>query len=147
MVKTELDPRSSQESEPLREIERTCMRNLLSTTEECVYFKDRLSRFLLVSAGWIAAVTPGRAVEEIIGKTDFDFFSEEHAAAAFADEQQIIHTGEPIVGKLEEETFQDRTGPWVSTTKMPLRDEHGRIIGTFGISRDVTAQMKAEKIG
>jgi diguanylate cyclase (GGDEF)-like protein len=121
------------------------MRNLLSTTETCVYFKDRLSRFLLVSAGWIAAVTPGRAVEEIIGKTDFDFFSEEHAAAAFADEQQIIHTGEPIVGKLEEETFQDRTGPWVSSTKMPLRDERGQIIGTFGISRDVTAQIKAEK--
>jgi diguanylate cyclase (GGDEF)-like protein len=145
MVKTELHPQRSQESEPLREIERTCMRNLLYSTEERVYFKDRLSRFLLVSAGWIAAVTPGRAVEEIIGKTDFDFFSEEHAAAAFADEQQIIHTGEPIVGKLEEETFQDRTGPWVSSTKMPLRDERGQIIGTFGISRDVTAQIKAEK--
>ena len=145
MVKTELHPQRSQESEPLRGIERTCMRNLLYSTEERVYFKDRLSRFLLVSAGWIAAVTPGRAVEEIIGKTDFDFFSEEHAAAAFADEQQIIHTGEPIVGKLEEETFQDRTGPWVSSTKMPLRDERGQIIGTFGISRDVTAQIKAEK--
>ena len=141
MVKTELHPQRSQESEPLRGIERTCMRNLLYSTEERVYFKDRLSRFLLVSAGWIAAVTPGRAVEEIIGKTDFDFFSEEHAAAAFADEQQIIHTGEPIVGKLEEETFQDRTGPWVSTTKMPLRDERGQIIGTFGISRDVTAAL------
>ena len=145
MVKTELDPQRSQESEPLRGIERTCMRNLLSTTEECVYFKDLHSRFLLVSAGWIAAVTPGRAVEEIIGKTDFDFFSEEHAAAAFEDEQQIVRTGEPMVGKLEQETFLDRTGPWVSSTKMPLRDERGQIIGTFGISRDVTAQIKAEK--
>ena len=145
MVKRELHPLSPQESEPLREIERTCMRNLLSTTEECVYFKDLHSRFLLVSAGWIAAVTPGRAVEEIIGKTDFDFFSEEHAAAAFEDEQQIVRTGEPMVGKLEQETFLDRTGPWVSSTKMPLRDERGQIIGTFGISRDVTAQIKAEK--
>jgi diguanylate cyclase (GGDEF)-like protein/PAS domain S-box-containing protein len=144
-VKAELHPQRSQESEPLRGIERTCMRNLLSTTEECVYFKDLHSRFLLVSAGWIAAVTPGRAVEEIIGKTDFDFFSEEHAAAAFEDEQQIVRTGEPMVGKLEQETFLDRTGPWVSSTKMPLRDERGQIIGTFGISRDVTAQIKAEK--
>ena len=50
-----------------------------------------------------------------------------------------------MVGKLEQETFRDCTGPWVSTTKMPLRDEHGQIIGTFGISRDVTAQIKAEK--
>ena len=120
------------------------MRNLLYSTEERVYFKDLHSRFLLVSAGWLAAVAPGHTVEEIIGKTDFDFFSEEHAAAAFEDEQQIIRTGEPIVGKLERETFRDRTGPWVSTTKMPLRDEHGQIIGTFGISRDVTAQVKAE---
>jgi PAS domain S-box-containing protein len=144
MVKRELHPLSPQESEPLRGIERTCMRNLLSTTEECVYFKDLHSRFLLVSAGWIAAVTPGRAVEEIIGKTDFDFFSEEHAAAAFEDEQRIIRTGEPMVGKLERETFSDRVGNWVSTTKMPLRHERGQIIGTFGISRDVTAQIKAE---
>jgi diguanylate cyclase (GGDEF)-like protein/PAS domain S-box-containing protein len=145
MVKTELDPQWSQKSEPLREIERTCMRNLLSTTETCVYFKDRLSRFLLVSEGWIASITPGLAVEEIIGKTDFDFFSEEHAAAAFEDEQQIVRTGEPLVGKLERETFNYGLGNWVSTTKMPLRDERGQIIGTFGISRDVTAQIKAEK--
>ena len=144
-VKAELHPQRSQESEPLRGIERTCMRNLLSTTEECVYFKDLHSRFLLVSAGWIAAVTPGRAVEEIIGKTDFDFFSEEHAAAAFEDEQQIVRTGEPMVGKLERETFHYGPGNWVSSTKMPLRDERGQIIGTFGISRDVTAQIKAEK--
>ena len=145
MVKRELDLQSPQESEALRGIKQTCIDNLLNTTEERVYFKDLCSRFLVVSAGWLATAAPGYTLEEVIGKTDFDFFSEEHAAAAFADEQQIIRTGEPIVGKLEEETFQDRTGPWVSTTKMPLRDEHGRIIGTFGISRDVTAQRKAEK--
>ena len=143
-VKAKLRPKGSQESEPLRGTERTCMRNLLATTEERVYFKDERSRFLLVSAGWIAAITPDRRAEEIIGKTDFDFFGEEHAAAAFEDEQQIIRSGEPVVGKLEQETFSDGTSPWVSTTKMPLRDESGRIIGTFGISRDVTAQVRAE---
>ncbi len=73
MVKTELDLQWSQESEALRGIKRTCMRNLLYSTEERVYFKDLRSRFLLVSAGWIAAIAPGHAVEEIIGKTDFDF--------------------------------------------------------------------------
>ena len=145
MVKRELDLQSPQESEPLRGIERTCLRNLLSCTEARVYFKDLRSRFLLVSAGCIATPTPGNAVEELIGKTDFDFYSEEHAAAAFEDEQQIIRTGEPIVGKLERETFHDRADAWVSTSKMPLRDERGHIIGTFGITRDVTAQIKAEK--
>jgi signal transduction histidine kinase len=120
------------------------MRNLLSATEERVYFKDPLSRFLFVSAGWIAAYTPGRAPEELIGKTDFDVFSYQHASAAFADEQQIIRTGEPITGQVERETYSGRPDAWVSTTKMPLVDADGQIIGTFGISRDVTAQLSAE---
>ncbi len=120
------------------------MANLLSSTEERVYFKDLHSRFLLVSAGWVAAISPGSPVDQIIGKSDFDFFSKEHAESAYEDEQQVIRTGEPIVGKLERETFNDGVGSWVSTSKMPLRDAAGRTIGTFGISRDVTAQIKAE---
>ncbi len=143
MVRAELG-RLWSRGEPLQGVERTCMRNLLASKEETVYFKDLQSRFLLVSAGWIAAISPGSRVEDVIGKTDFDFFSAEHAAAAFADEQEIIRTGEAIVGKLERETFHDGPHNWVSTSKMPLRDEQGRIIGTFGISRDVTAQIKAE---
>jgi PAS fold len=127
------------ESDPQREIKLICMNNLLASTEESAYFKDLLSRFLLVSAGFIAAYAPGRTAAQIIGKTDFDFFSYEHAAAALKDEQQIIRTGRPIVGKLERETYKGRADSWVSTTKMPLRDERGRIIGTFGISRVVPA--------
>ncbi|MGD0982679.1 MAG: EAL domain-containing protein [Acidimicrobiales bacterium] len=144
MTEAKLQQQWSQESETLRELKLTCMGNLLATTEERVYFKDVRSRFLLVSAGWIAAITPDRTADEIIGKTDFDFFSKEHASAAFEDEQRIIRTGEPMVGKLERETFRNGMSPWVSTTKMPLRDERGQIIGTFGISRDVTAQIRAE---
>jgi diguanylate cyclase (GGDEF)-like protein/PAS domain S-box-containing protein len=121
------------------------MSNLLSCTAERVYFKDLQSRFLFVSAGWIAACAPDHTAAELIGKTDFDFFSEEHASTAFSDEQQIIRTGEPIVGKLEQEAHGGLVDAWVSSTKMPLRDESGRIIGTFGISRDVTAQIRAER--
>ena len=121
------------------------MSNLLSATAERVYFKDLQSRFLLVSAGWIAACAPDHTAAELIGKTDFDFFNEEHASCAFEDEQQIIRTGEPIIGKLEQETHGGQALAWVSSTKMPLRDESGRIIGTFGISRDVTAQIRAEQ--
>jgi len=144
MVKAKLHSQRSLASGPLLGIERTCMRNLLNSAQERIYFKDLQSRFLLVSAGWLATAAPGHTLEEVIGKTDFDFFSNEHAAVAFEDEQRIIRTGEPIVEKLEQETFRDCTGPWVSTTKMPLRDEHGQIIGTFGLSRDVTAQVNAE---
>ncbi len=120
------------------------MSNLLSTTGERVYFKDLMSRFLFVSAGWIEAYAPGRDAGDLRGQTDFDVFTEEHASAAFADEQQIIRTGEPVVGQVERETYTGRPDAWVSTTKMALRDERGEIIGTFGITRDVTAQTIAE---
>jgi two-component system, sensor histidine kinase and response regulator len=145
MVTARPQPERSQGSDPLRNLELTCMSNLLSTSQERVYFKDRLSRFLLVSEGWIAAYVPGRTAKELVGKTDFDVFSEQHASAAFEDEQQIIRTGEPLVGKVELETYSHRPDAWVSTTKMALRDADGEIIGTFGISRDVTAQIRAEQ--
>ncbi len=143
MVSAKLPPQR-RDSEAQRDLELTCMSNLLSAAGERVYFKDLQSRFLLVSAGWIAAYAPGRAAAELIGKTDSDFFSDQHAAAAFRDEQQVIRTGEPIVGKIELETYGGQTATWASTTKMPLRDSRGQIIGTFGISRDATAQIMAE---
>jgi two-component system, sensor histidine kinase and response regulator len=120
------------------------MSNLLSTSQERVYFKDLMSRFLFVSEGWIEAYTPGRAAEELTGKTDFEVFTADHASAAFADEQEIIRTGVPLVGQVERETYSGRPDTWVSTTKMPLRDERGEILGTFGITRDITPQITAE---
>ena len=121
------------------------MRNLLATREERVFFKDLQSRFLLVSDGWLDAFGGGHSLEEVIGKTDFDVFSSPHALSAYEDEQRIIATGESIVGKIERETFTDRPDTWAATTKHPLRDRRGRIIGTFGIARDVTAQVEAQR--
>jgi signal transduction histidine kinase len=139
------ETKESKESESQRELLLTCMSNLLSATGSRVYFKDLQNRFLLVSAGWIAAYAPGRTAQDMVGKTDFDVFSAAHASAASRDEQRVISTGESMVGKVEQETYDGRTtDTWVSTTKMPLRDERDRIIGTFGISRDVTAQTIAE---
>ena len=121
------------------------MRNLLANTEDKIFFKDRQSRFLLVSKGFLAAQGHGRSLDELIGKTDFDIFSRPHAAAAFEDEQRVIETGEPMIAKVERETFHDRPDTWVSTTKLPLRDEHGNIIGTWGIARDITHGSKPSK--
>jgi two-component system NtrC family sensor kinase len=126
-------------------LESMCMRNLLANPEERVFFKDLDSRFVLVSAGFLLDQAPGCSLAEVTGKTDFDLFREEHAKAAFDDEQRIIRTGDRVVAKVERETFYDRPDAWVSTTKLPLRDEHGSIVGTFGISRDVTAQVLAEQ--
>jgi diguanylate cyclase (GGDEF)-like protein/PAS domain S-box-containing protein len=122
------------------------MHNLLDNSSERVYFKDLDSRFLLLSHGYMLDDAPGLSESDLLGKTDFDIFSEPHAIAAFEDEQRIIRTGEPIFGKIEPETFRDRPDAWVQTSKVALRDDNGTIIGTFGISRDVTAQVKAEQI-
>lgn len=148
---TTTDPRdrpagSRTAPDPQRDLKLTCMNNLLAAPEERVYFKDLLSRFLLVSVGWTAIYAPGRTPAELIGKNDFDIFTYAHASAALADEQQIIRTGQPIIGKTQLETFKDRPDAWVSATKMPLRDERGQIIGTFGITRNITAQITVEKL-
>ena len=83
--------------------------------------------------------------EAAIGKSDVDFHSREHAQEALADERRIMKTGEAIEGKLEHETWEDGRETWVSSTKMPLIGTDGEPVGTFGISRDVTKQMRAEQ--
>src|SRR6185312_4447326 len=80
----------------------------------------------------------------LVGKTDFDTFSEERARAAQEDEQQIIKTGEPIIGKVERTPQADGKVTWCISTKIPWRDKDGRIIGTFGVSKDITALKQAE---
>jgi len=123
--------------------ERHLMNTFLETTSQ-VYFKDRASRFTRISklqASKLGLNSP----DEGIGKTDFDFFSEEHARQAYEDEQRIIRTGEPLVDIEERETWEDGREDWVSTTKMPLHDESGAIIGTYGISHDITERKRAEE--
>ena len=82
---------------------------------------------------------------EMIGKTDLDLFSADHAFRAMEDERRIIETGIPAVNVEEEETWPDGHTTWVSSTKMVLRDEAGKVIGTFGISRDITQRKEAER--
>ena len=121
------------------------LRQLMDHISDNIYFMDREGRIVLISqwgAKWLGYESP----EQLIGKTDFDLFTEEHAAAAFADEQRIIRTGEPVIGIEEKETWPDGRVTWVSTTKMPLRDEDGNITGIFGISRDITAHKQREML-
>jgi sigma-B regulation protein RsbU (phosphoserine phosphatase) len=124
--------------------ERALLDQLMTSTPDHIYFKDLQSRFIRISAAHLAMFHL-KKLEDVAGKTDFDFFTEEHARQALADEQEIIRTGKPIVGFVEKETWPDGHRTWVSTTKVPLRDNEGRIIGTFGISRDVTAHKEAEE--
>jgi PAS domain S-box-containing protein len=121
------------------------MRNLLGSTGARIFFKDREGRFLRVSAGWIEAFANGRAPEEIIGKTDVDVFSQELTHEATSDEQHILDSGVPLLAKLEHDVHEDRPDTWAQTTKLPLRDESGHIVGIWGITYDVTAHVEAER--
>jgi hypothetical protein len=82
--------------------------------------------------------------EEAIGKSDADIFTTEHAQQALANEREIMATGQPMVARVQRLTWPDRPDTWVSTTKMPLRDNDGQIVGTFGISRDITELKQAQ---
>ncbi|QDU88676.1 Signal transduction histidine-protein kinase BarA [Pirellulimonas nuda] len=123
--------------------ERDLLACLLDSIPDALYFKDEQSRFLRISRAMAAKFgLPGP--DAVIGKTDADVFSSEHAQQALDDERGIMRTGSPLVGVVEKETWPDGRDTWVSTNKMPLRDAAGTIYGTFGISRDVTEQMLAE---
>ncbi len=116
----------------------------METIPDRIYFKDLESRFVRNNAAHARSLG-ANSPAECVGKSDFDFFSEDHAHVALEDEQQIILSGEAIIGKIERTTMRDGTRAWVSTTKLPWRDDNGRIIGTFGLSRDVTAVREADE--
>jgi PAS domain S-box-containing protein len=123
--------------------ERYLMETIMNNLPDHIYFKDRESRFIRINkdhAKSFGLSDPSEAV----GKTDFDFFTEEHARQAYEDEQKIIQTGQPL-HREEKLTRPDRPDTWSSTTKLPMLDKEGKIIGTFGISRDITENRKAHE--
>ena len=109
-----------------------------------IYFKDRDSRFLRCSRD-LAIQLGFNDPSEVEGKTDFDLFTDEHANAARADEVRIMESGTPVECLLEKETWKDGHITWVQTTKLPLRNTEGEIVGIFGVSTDVTARIEAEE--
>jgi diguanylate cyclase (GGDEF)-like protein/PAS domain S-box-containing protein len=124
------------------ERERHVVRALMDHFPGNIYFKDRASRFTLTNRAFNEYV--GRNDPEVVGKSDFDIFAPEHASQAYEDEQQIIQTGRPLLNIEEKETWPDGRVTWVSTSKAPLRDAAGRIVGTFGISIDISDRKRAE---
>ena len=124
--------------------ERDLLHTLLNNLPDRIYFKDGKSRFMRISKA-VAQQFKLNSFKEAIGKTDFDFFAPEHASAALKDEQEIMRSGEAILGKVEKEILPDGSVTWAFTSKFPLKDKRGRIVGNFGISRDITEQKRAEE--
>ncbi|MDQ3621819.1 MAG: PAS domain-containing protein [Verrucomicrobiota bacterium] len=121
--------------------ERDLLQTLLENLPDRIYFKDRQSRFIRINPA-LMQLFRLNAPEEAYGKTDADFYGEEHAREALEDERRVMETGEPIVGKVEYEVMTNGRISWSLTTKMPLRDREGRVIGTCGISREIS-ELKA----
>jgi PAS domain S-box-containing protein len=108
-----------------------------------VYFKDTESRFVRCSTTLVGGLGL-TDLAQVIGKTDADFFTADHAQSARADELNIMRTGKPIIGIVEKEIWIDGHTTWALTTKMPWYDKAGRIIGTFGVSKDITELKRAQ---
>jgi PAS domain S-box-containing protein len=123
--------------------EQSLLKTLLNNIPDSIYFKDLQSRFIRVSQAMAAKFGYSQA-EEIQGLTDADVFSPEHALKALSDERSVIETGVPLVDRIERETWPDQEDTWCLSTKMPLHNEAGEIIGTCGISRDITALKRSE---
>lgn len=129
-------------NEKLQE-EHRLLQILMDSIPDSIYFKDSKNRFVMVSKA--KAEHLGTSPEKMIGKTDFDFFSEEVARKAFTDDSRVMESGKPLIDKVEKIAYSDGKKHWVSATKIPWYNERGKIIGTIGISRDITRRRKAEE--
>lgn len=124
-------------------IERNLLRTLIDNMPDYIFIKDAQSRFLV--GNLIMAVNMGAANgEELVGKTDFDYYPEELARGYYEDEQSIIRSGRPLINR--EELNKDKEGNWrwFLTTKVPTRDRSGNVTGIVGMGRDITHIKKVE---
>jgi PAS domain S-box-containing protein len=115
---------------------------LLDNLPDHIYFKDLQSRFIRNSRSQ-ATLLGLHDPSEAVGKTDFDFFP--HAARSYAEEQEVMKSGRPLVDFEEWVVWPDGRETWVLTTKMPLRNAEGQTIGIFGISHNITERKQAEQ--
>jgi PAS domain S-box-containing protein len=117
---------------------------LLDNVPDRIYFKDIQSRFVNLNKALVKRLGVA-SPEQVIGKSDFDFQLPERAKEFYADEQRIMQTGEALINKTEKQIMPNGETTWTSTTKAPLRDPQGTVVGLVGINRDITKQKQAEE--
>ncbi|MCZ7543964.1 MAG: PAS domain S-box protein [Anaerolineae bacterium] len=123
--------------------ERNLLRTLIDNLPDDIFVKDQEGRFL-VANNTLARRLGQAEADALIGKTDYDFYPRERADAFQADEQKLLQSGEAIVNKEIAATAPDGSTIWHATTKVPLRDARGDIVGLVGITRDITDQKQIE---
>ncbi len=123
--------------------ERYLMGALMDNSSDLIYFKDLNSRFLRANRA-MAAYFGQSDPSEMIGKTDYDFFTKEYAAQTFQDEAFVVHT-ESVLRKEELNILLDGREVWMLTEKIPLKDKNDLVVGTFGISRNISDRKRSEE--
>ncbi len=126
------------------ERESNLLRALIDNIPDYIYVKDTRSRFVLVNKAQ-ARLLGTEDVEAVTGKTDFEYFPRELCERYYADERALMASGEPMIAHEEPVVDPDGATRWVSTTKVPLRQSDGAVIGLVGISRDITDHRRAEE--
>jgi diguanylate cyclase (GGDEF)-like protein/PAS domain S-box-containing protein len=124
--------------------ERKLLHALMNNVEDSIYFKDNKNRFVMVNKA--KAEHSGVTPKNMIGKTDFDFSPKEIAKQSFADDNYIMKSGRPLIDKREKIIHLNKTEQWVSVAKVPRYNKEGKIMGTIGITRDITERKKAEEV-
>jgi PAS domain S-box-containing protein len=123
--------------------ERRVLRTLIDNVPDFMYVKDKESRFV-VGNTMLARAMDVKSPEELLGKTDFDFYPQELANAYFQDEQHMIHTKQPLFNQEERCKDASENEIWLLTTKVPLLDKNVEVFGFAGIGRDITRRKNAE---
>jgi PAS domain S-box-containing protein/putative nucleotidyltransferase with HDIG domain len=123
--------------------ERDILQNLLDNIPDAIYFKDNKNRLVKINKYYADGFK--LSPEDIIGKTDFDFFQKDQAQSMFDDDNYVLKTGKPIIGKIERTLLPNGTHVCVTTTKIPIKNKKNRVIGTMGVTRDITAYDKTER--
>ena len=123
--------------------EHSMLRALIDNMPAFMYVKDTHSRFVVANA-YVAHAFGVDSPEKLLGRTDFDFCSHEMASAFFEDEQNVMRSGQHLNDHEERAAHADGRELDILTTKVPVRDHRGRIIGLAGIGRDISARKRME---
>jgi PAS domain S-box-containing protein len=124
--------------------ERNLLRTVIDNVPDQIFVRDRANRFILSNLGDARAMGVDDP-EILVGKTDYDFYPPEQATQFQADNQAVMQSGQPLINREERVGADDHDSHWVLTTKVPLRDRQGDIIGLVGVSRDITARKQADE--
>ena len=125
------------------EYDKIMLNNMMNNSPDLIFFKDLESRFTRVTESMVERLG-AESMDDVIGKSDFDFWDTESATRFYEAEQDIISTRQPI-GKTETAVRPNGEVAWSLMSKMPLIDRNGKVVGTFGINKDITVQKQFEQ--